>query len=147
MSEAVYGPQEYTPSAQFTPVLTADVQPQQTGGGGVIMQLFGGIANIARAAASPKGQQAIGNVVQAVQTWQELDVRSKEASTAAKLANMAQAWLNPANYQTATPGIVSANSSAPATPGPADAPAAAGGSNLLLIGAVVVGAILLSRGR
>ena len=142
----VYGPQEYTPSAQFTPSLTADVQPQQSGGGGVMMQLFGGIANMARAAASPKGQQAIGNVVQAVQTWQELDVRSKEASTAAKLANMAQAWLNPANYQTQTPGIVAAPGGA-AQPGPVDAPAGAGGSNLLLIGAVVVGAILLSRGR
>ncbi|MDD3444196.1 MAG: hypothetical protein PHS60_02195 [Zavarzinia sp.] len=143
----VFGPQPYTPSADFVPSLSAPVNPPSSVGPGLIGSITSGLGQMFSGLASDKGQAAIGSVYNAVATWKELDVRDKEASTAQKLAAMANSWLNPGAYpSTATAPYVSASSQAPATPGPVEQGGGLAGLSpaVLLIGGAV---LLLALGR
>lgn len=137
------GPVEYTPSALFTPSLTASVQPTPAATGGLLGGIASAFSSALSFATAPQTQQAFTNIYSAVNQWRELDVRKDEMTTAQKLATMAQAWLNPQVPSTSTPGIVTVGT--PASPGPTDTAAAGGLSPLVLIGGAVILFMLLSK--
>lgn len=142
------GPVEYTPSALFTPSLTASVQPTPAASGGILGGIASAFGSALSFATKPQTQQAFTNIYSAVNQWRELDVRKDEMTTAQKIAAMANQWLNLGTVPSvATPAIVTGGGASPAQPGPVDTGAIGGLSPVvLLIGAVVV-VMMLSKRR